>query len=141
MSEVDPDLKIVGTFHFKSQTRPQKDFWRERFLESMDPTGYTFAEEYVQDGYRKWPDLIKGYGCKAEFDEWHRTLQVKMQAKGIRDLALQKDNFQAAKFLASKGWLETEDKRTKEARRMTEKANEEIKEDMARLGLRLVSSE
>lgn len=141
MSDVDPDLKILGTFHFKSASRPQKDFWREKFLSMSDPTGYTFAEECVQDGYRKWPALIKGYGCKAEFEEWHRTLQVKMQAKGIRDMALQKDSFQAAKWLASKGWMEVEDKRTKEARKMTEKANSEIQEDMARLGLRLVSSE
>lgn len=138
---LDPDLKIKGTFHFKSASRSQKDFWREKFLSSMDPTGYTFAEEWVEDGYRKWESLLNGYGCKDELKEWGKTLQVKMQAMGLRNLAEQKDSFQAAKFLASKGWLETEDKRTKEARKMTEKANEEIREDMARLGLRLVSSE
>jgi len=140
MSEVDTSLKIIGSKHFNDLTRAQKDFFREKFLEFKDPTGYFFAEAWLNDGYRKWPSFIKSYGTVAEIKEWQETLSVRLQAEGILKIASQKDSFQAAKWLADKGWAEKHDKRTKEAKKQAERAHEEVQEDMARLGLKLVKT-
>lgn len=134
------EIKIIGAHHFRTCNRDQKDFWRTHFIESNDPTGYIFAETWIEDGYRKWKTFVSSHGVKAEIQEWLDTLAVKLIAQGILNIATQRESFQASKWLADKGWMEKEDKRTKEAKNKTEKAHEEIQEDMARLGLKLVKT-
>ena len=134
------EIKITGAYQFRTCNRDQKDFWRERFIETNDPTGYIFAETWIEDGFRKWKEFINAHGVKAEIQEWQDTLATKLIAKGILNIATQRDSFQASKWLADRGWLEKEDKRTKEAKKKAEKAHDEIQEDMERLGLRLVKT-
>lgn len=130
--------KINGSHHFKMCSREQKDFWRSEFLKTNDPTGYTFAERWLEDGYRKWKTFIVSWGVKEELKEWQDTLSVKLQAAAITQIAEQRESFQALKWLADRGWVERQDKRTKEAKKLAEKAHDEIAEDMARLGLKIV---
>lgn len=130
--------KINGSHHFKMCSREQKDFWRSEFLKTNDPTGYTFSERWLEDGYRKWKSFIVSWGVKEELKEWQDTLSVKLQAAAITQIAEQRESFQALKWLADRGWVERQDKRTKEAKKLAEKAHDEIAEDMARLGLKVV---
>ena len=134
------EIKIIGAHHFRTCNRDQKDFWRTRFLESNDPTGYVFAEAWIEDGYRKWREFVGAHGVKNEIQEWMDTLAVKLIASGILNIAVQRESFQASKWLADRGWMEKEDKRTKESKKKAEKAHEEIQEDMERLDLRLVKT-
>lgn len=130
--------KINGSHHFKMCNREQKDFWRSEFLKSNDPTGYTFAEKWLEDGYRKWKSFIVSWGVKEELKEWQDTLSIKLQAAAITQIAEQRESFQALKWLADRGWVERDDKRTKEAKKAAAKAHEEVAADMERLGLKLV---
>jgi hypothetical protein len=136
------ERKIKGVGDFKTAARIQKDFWRERFLELNDPTGYNFSEAWLEGGYRCWDAFQKGYGAAQEVKEWKDTLAIKMQAESIISIAKQRDSFQALKWLADRGWEEKMDKRTKEAKKkaeaVEERTNRELQEDMARLGLRRV---
>lgn len=131
-------MKITGSHHFRSCNREQKDFWRSKFLELKDPTGYFFAQEYLEDGYRRWKSFTESHGVKQELREWMETLEVQLQAEAIVNIAKQKDSFQASRWLAEKGWTQKDDKRTKESKKKAEKVSEEIAEDMARLGFRVV---
>lgn len=137
MEEKEYD-KIVGSVEFRTYTREKKDFYRKKFLDSNDPTGFLFAEQWVEDGYRKWITMQNSFGVKEEFKEWKDTLNIKLQAQGIIDIAAQRDSFQAAKWLADKGWVEKEDKRTKEYKKRNSEMSDHIKADMERLGLKIV---
>ena len=131
--------KITGSAEFRSFTRDKKDFYRAEYLSYDDPSGYIFAEAWVEDGYRKWVEMQNAFGVKDEFKEWKNTLEMKLQAQGIINIARQKDtSFQAAKWLADRGWAEKSDKRTKEHKKRTQEAVDHIKEDMERLGLKVV---
>lgn len=130
--------KINGSHHFKMCSREQKDFWRSEFLRTNDPTGYTFAERWLEDGYRKWKTFIVSWGVKEELKEWQDTLSTKLQAAAITQIAEQRESFQALKWLADRGWVEKDDKRTRESKKAAAKAHEEVAADMERLGLKLV---
>lgn len=130
--------KIIGSHQFKICNREQKDFWRSEFLKTNDPTGYIFAEMWLEDGYRKWKTFVNSYGVKEEVKEWQDTLAIKLQAAAITRIAEQRESFQALKWLADRGWVEKDDKRTKEAKKAAARAHEEVAADMERLGLKVV---
>lgn len=81
---------------------------RKRFVEADDPTGYTIATEFL-GGYAHWEALLKS-SIKTEIEKWQTELDVKLRSIGLKNtIALARNgNFNAAKFLAEKGW----DKRT-----------------------------
>lgn len=131
--------KLSGSHEFRTMTREAKDFYRAEYLSMDDPSGYFFAETWIEDGFRKWVDMQNAYGVKDELKEWKNTLEMKLQAQGILNIARQKDtSFQAAKWLADRGWSEKGDKRTKEHKKKTQETLDHIKEDMERLGLKVV---
>jgi len=132
--------KIQSAGEFRTFTREKKDFYRNAYLQSNDPTGYIFAEEWVEDGFRKWSTLQNSFGVKGEVDEWKKTLEMKLQSQAILSIAEQRTtSFQAAKWLADRGWQEREDKRTKEAKKRASEVHDHVAADMARLGLKVVS--
>lgn len=132
--------KITGSYQFRCMTREQKDIYRKDFIELADPTGFIFAEKWLEDGYRKWTTFIHSTGVKEEIKEWQETLAIKLQSMAITQIAIQRDSFQSLKWLADRGWVEKSDKRTKEAKKAATKAHDEIEADMERLGLKLVKS-
>ena len=81
---------------------------RKRFVESNDPTGYTTAIEFL-GGYAHWENLLKS-SIKIEIEKWQNELDIKLRSIGLRNTIClaKKGNFNAARFLAEKGW----DKRT-----------------------------
>lgn len=135
---IDEELRITDAKSFRLCRREQKDFWRSKYLESSDPTGYVFSEEWVAGGYRQWKNFRRTYEARNEIAEWEETLAVKLQAEGIKEIAKQKDSFQANKWLADRGWVAKEDGRTKQAKKAAERVATEVQADMERLGLKIV---
>ena len=77
---------------------------RKRFVEAEDPTGYVIATTFL-GGYAHWDALLKS-SVRPEIDKWQNELEVKLRSVGLRNaITLAKNgNFNAAKFLAEKGW-------------------------------------
>jgi hypothetical protein len=135
---VDPTMKLSDTPSFRSAGKAQRDFWREQFIAMRDPTGYAFAEKWCEGGYRQYLSLASSFVASKDLAEWKDALEVSLQSEGILRIAQQKDSFQAGKWLADRGWAEQKDKRSKAAKRATEKAHSDVQDDMHRLGLSLV---
>ena len=132
------ERKIQGVHDYFMAPRIQKNFWRRKFIESNDPTGYTFAEEWLEGGFAEWHKWCKGHAPRKDIPEWKETLSIKLQAQAIVNIAAQRDSFQASKWLADRGWEEKQDKRTKEAKKQDQRTRDAVEEDMERLGLKLV---
>lgn len=78
---------------------------KKLYLEMCDPTEYDFAVKYLL-GWKHWQRLCNNKAIRKEIDEWREELEIKLRCEGIRKLrqASQMGNYQAAKFLADKGW-------------------------------------
>ena len=81
---------------------------RKLFVESEDPTGYTTATEHL-GGYAHWEALCKS-SLKGEIEKWKIEMEVRIRSLGLKQAitSAKSGNFNAAKFLAERGW----DKRT-----------------------------
>lgn len=75
------------------------------FLEMEDPTEYEFATTYLL-GWKHWLRLNENKAIRVHIDEWRAELEVKLRCKGVKSmmLAAKSGNYQAAKYLADKGW-------------------------------------
>jgi hypothetical protein len=112
------------------------------YLEMEDVTEYLFATTYFM-GWKHWRRLQGNKILKSHFDDWREELEIKLRGQAIRDIiGITADNsqgsFQAAKWLADKGW----DKRTagrpnkaemQREDRIKEKVAEEYSGDVARM--------
>lgn len=77
---------------------------RRLFVESEDPTGYTTANEHL-GGYAHWEALCKS-SLKGEIEKWLIEMEVRIRSIGLKHAveSAKSGNFNAAKFLAEKGW-------------------------------------
>ena len=75
------------------------------YLEVADPTEYTFATEHLL-GWRHWQRICENKVLARHVDEWRDELEVKLRSKAILDAvhAAKTGNFQAAKWVADRGW-------------------------------------
>jgi len=106
---------------------------RRLFVETGDPTGYTFAEEYCA-GWKHYQTLIKGV-LADKIEEWLVELEICLKAEGIkkiRELA-KGGNRQAMEWLAQGKWKVRKagapSKAEKEGRKKQEKIAEDSVED------------
>lgn len=78
---------------------------KKLFLEMEDPTEYEFANTYLL-GWQHWKRLNGNKLMTKHFEEWREELELRLRAQGIRAAIDQAadNNFQAAKYLAEKGW-------------------------------------
>lgn len=102
------------------------------YLEMEDPTEYQFATTYL-DGWRHWKKLLSSPQVRKHIDEWREELELKLMAKGLKSVIEQattdeKVSFQAAKFLADKGWIQA-DNRTKRDKDKKKTQQETITKD------------
>ena len=96
---------------------------KQLFLEMEDVTEYEFANEYLL-GWSHWKRLNANKLMTKHFEEWREELELRLRAQGIRaiiDQSADDKGFQAAKYLAEKGW----DKRTAGRPSKNEKLKEE----------------
>jgi hypothetical protein len=77
---------------------------RKLFVESEDPTGYSTATEHL-GGYSHWEALCKS-SIKGEIEKWKAEMEVRIRSLGLKATvaSARSGNFNAAKFLAEKGW-------------------------------------
>lgn len=77
------------------------------YLKENDPTEYLFAEKYLL-GYPHWKRICANKVLLAYIQEWREELEIKLRAEAVRALinmtSSENGNFQAAKFLADRGW-------------------------------------
>jgi hypothetical protein len=109
------------------------------YLAMSDPTEYSFAM-YVFDSWPHWARLRKYY-LKDHVAMWREEMEMKLVSEGIQqNIKLAKaGNYNAAKWLADKGWEEKRGRPTKaekEGRLKQDTAQrKELEADMARIGL------
>lgn len=75
------------------------------YVECEDPTEYQFATNYLL-GWKHWLRLCDNKVIRKHIDEWREELEVKLRSKAVREMLKSANNgsFQAAKFLADRGW-------------------------------------
>lgn len=155
-----------GIFHDRMAVKPQDQwpvkplftFFEKRegyrcamddFVALGDPTGYLWAMEYLGD-WNHWLRLMRTPWFPEVLEEWQKQLHVKQQAAAlatIRDLSqgTGPQALAAAKYLAEEGWKPkaTKGRPSKaqvdiEMKKLT-KAQQEVNDDAARIGLKVVS--
>ena len=110
------------------------------FLEMEDPTEYEFGNTYLL-GWQHWQRLNANKALSQHFEAWREELELQLRAQGIRaiiDQSADEKGFQAAKWLADKGWDKNKvgrpskhDKKREE--RMEARLEDEFKGDVVRL--------
>lgn len=76
------------------------------FLEHGDPKEYSFARKYLYD-WNHWQRLCKNKVVGRHIEEWRKELELSLVSEGVSaliDLALNEKSYQAAKYLADRGW-------------------------------------
>lgn len=76
------------------------------YLEMCDTKEYVFATTYLYD-WPHWQRLCNNKLVRSEIDKWRDELSLKLQSEGVLslvNLAMEKDSYQAAKYLADRGW-------------------------------------
>lgn len=109
------------------------------FLKIADPTEYKFAKQCLLN-WRHWVRLNANKVLREYFDEWREELEVMLRSDaidGIAELATD-GNFQAAKFLAEKGWDQRPAGRPSKAEkeremRITDRISDALTEDINRM--------
>lgn len=77
------------------------------YLEECDVEEYNFAKKYLYD-WPHWKRLCSNAIISRHIDQWREELELSIRSEAIGTmvhLALNEDSYQAAKFLADKGWV------------------------------------
>lgn len=94
------------------------------YLEMEDVVEYTFANRYLL-GWSHWKRLQENKLFTARIEEWREELELKLRSQAIRDIldmTADEKSFQAAKFIADKGWEKLKAGRPRTAEKIKEEA-------------------
>lgn len=94
------------------------------YLEMEDVVEYTFANRYLL-GWNHWKRLQENKLFTARIEEWREELELKLRSQAIRDIldmTADEKSFQAAKFIADKGWDKLKVGRPRTADKIKEEA-------------------
>jgi hypothetical protein len=102
----------VFTFSGEHKTYNGKFFpsLKQLYLEHSDPIEYSFAKKYLYD-WGHWKRLCANAKIRRHIDEWRKELELYLISEGVNaliDLALNDKSYQAAKYLADRGWDKNE---------------------------------
>ncbi len=132
----------VFTFNDEDKTYDGRVYpsLKKLYLETEDPTEYQFAKKYLLN-WSHWKRLNENKMLREQFDEWREELEVVMRCdaiQAIRDMTADGSNFQAAKWLADRGWDKRGAGRPSKAQqdrenRIDNKINEELTADVLRM--------
>jgi hypothetical protein len=126
----DEDREIDGKVYYSL---------KKLYLEIADPTEYLFAMQ-VFKSYPHWLRLRK-YFLKDRINSWVEELDLKLRAEGIKQniIAANKGNYNAAKWLADRGWEQQRGRPSKAEKEGKLKQDaaliNDVEKDMARIGL------
>jgi hypothetical protein len=103
----NPDMAVF-TFDGEDKEYKGKMFLslKRLYLEHGDPMEYSFARKYLYD-WNHWQRLTKNKVVRTHVDEWRKELELSLVSEGVAaliDLALNEKSYQAAKYLADRGW-------------------------------------
>ena len=110
------------------------------FIECADVTEYIFATTYL-GGWKHWKRIQENKLFKETVEEWREELAVKMMAEGIKAIhehSKTDKGYQAAKWLAEKGWEEkkrgapSKEEKARELKLQT-KLDQEVGDDLTRI--------
>ena len=76
------------------------------YLAHEDPTEYDFACTYLL-GWQHWKRISRNKVFMKHISEWREELELKLRSQSVRDIiqiSASEKGFQAAKWLADKGW-------------------------------------
>ena len=112
------------------------------FVACDDPTEYEFANKYL-GGWSHWKEVQASEALKPYIATWREEQEIRLRANAIKQiasLATSEKGYQAAKFIADKGWkVRTAGAPSKdevEGMKAVEKViNKEFTSDAERLGL------
>lgn len=110
------------------------------YLAHDDPLEYDFATTYFL-GWNHWLRLCENKAIRKFIDEWRTELELKLASQSIRniiDMTADEKGFQAAKYVAERGWNKNPVGRPKKDTsdydaKVEERLNEEFGDDVKRL--------
>lgn len=77
------------------------------YIEEEDPTEYEFANKYLLN-WQQWKRICENKVLMRYIVEWREELELKMKYKTVREMQAlvnsEAGSFQAAKYLAERGW-------------------------------------
>mgnify|MGYP001461498883 FL=1 len=76
------------------------------YLELEDPTEYAFATQYLA-GWGQWKRILNNKNLRKHVDEWREELELKLRSQAVQDIiqmSADEKGFQAARWLADRGW-------------------------------------
>lgn len=78
---------------------------KKLYLQCADPTEYEFATTFLC-GWKHWNRLCDNKTLRSHIDEWRFELEVKLRSQATKEVLAQSrsGSFQAAKWVADKGW-------------------------------------
>jgi len=79
---------------------------KKLYLEHEDPHEYDFSNTYLL-GWQHWQRMCNNKVIRKHIDEWRIELDLKIRSQALRDIidmSADDKGFQAAKYLADKGW-------------------------------------
>lgn len=88
---------------YKGKTYPSL---KKLYINHADPVEYDFATTHL-DGWKHWQRLCNNAIVGRAIEEWREELSLKLMSEGVQQLvqiATEKDSYQAAKWLADRGW-------------------------------------
>lgn len=80
------------------------------YLEHGDPKEYSFARKYLYD-WDHWQRLCRNKLIAEHIKKWREELELSLVSEGVAtliDLAINDKSYQAAKYLADRGWDKSE---------------------------------
>lgn len=110
------------------------------YLAHDDPLEYDFATTYFL-GWNHWLRLCENKAIRKFINEWRTELELKLASQSIRniiDMTADEKGFQAAKYVAERGWNKNPVGRPKKDTsdydaKVEERLNEEFGDDVKRL--------
>lgn len=75
------------------------------YVELSDPTEYEFACKYLE-GWKHWQRMLENKVIRKYIDEWRSELEMKIRSQAVKKMiySAEEGNYQAAKWLADRGW-------------------------------------
>jgi hypothetical protein len=104
----------TGLFHELSQSR-HNIIWtlaeaRKKYLDTEDPTGYTFATEHL-GGWDHWQAIKNSPTLEAHIAKWEEEMEVRIRSQGLKRIMVHSKGdkgYQAAKYLVEAQWIKNE---------------------------------
>lgn len=103
-----------------------------------DPVEYDFANTYLL-GWQHWTRLCENKIIRAHIDLWREELELKLRSRAVKDMIrTAPESFQAAKWLADRGWSQRGAGRPTKAelehnKKLSERIDQEYTGDVLRL--------